>query len=557
MIEARELTKRYGDTTAVHSLSFTIAPGTVTGFLGPNGAGKSTTMRMIMGLDRPTSGTVTVNGKPYRQHRAPLREVGALLEASAVHPGRSARSHLRSMAATHNIKASRVSEVIEMTGLAGVATKRVAGFSLGMGQRLGIAAALLGDPRTLILDEPVNGLDPEGVQWVRQLVRALAAEGRTVFLSSHLMSEMSQTADHLLVIGRGRIIAAGPVQQVIDSVAGGAVRVRSPRAGELAAALAADGATVTSPEAGMLEVSGTTAEHVGEVAFRNGLLLHELSPRRASLEEAYMSLTQDAVEYRAHTTPTTSRTKLLSLRSTWWALASTAAVITLVALAAAASLNAMADDPALAPGIEQMHGAEVISSGFHFGMLTIAVLGALLITGEYATGLIRSTFAAVPTRIPVLAAKALTLVVLTAAVTLVSVTLSYFLTMPRLSQYDLVPALDDPGTWRVFGGTLYSLISAALFSLGVGTLLRSTAASLTAALTVLLLLPGILSFIRLDWVETIVSYLPLPASSALLTTGAVETQGAYLSAQASLIVMAAYAVVPIAAAAVTLHRRDA
>ena len=245
--------------------------------------------------------------------------------------------------------------------------------------------------------------------------------------------------------------------------------------------------------------------------------------------------------------------KLLSLRSTWWTLTSTATVITLVSLAAAASLNAMADDPALAPGIEQMHGAEVISSGFHFGMLTIAVLGALLITGEYATGLIRSTFAAVPTRIPVLAAKALTLVVLTAAVTLVSVTLSYFLTMPQLSQYDLVPALDDPGTWRVFGGTLYSLISAALFSLGVGTLLRSTAASLTA----LLLLPGILSFIRLDWVETIVSYLPLPASSALLTTGAVETQGAYLSAQASLIVMAAYAVVPIAAAAVTLHRRDA
>jgi ABC-2 type transport system permease protein len=249
--------------------------------------------------------------------------------------------------------------------------------------------------------------------------------------------------------------------------------------------------------------------------------------------------------------------KLLSLRSTWWALASTAAVITLVALAAAASLNAMADDPALAPGIEQMHGAEVISSGFHFGMLTIAVLGALLITGEYATGLIRSTFAAVPTRIPVLAAKALTLVVLTAAVTLVSVTLSYFLTMPRLSQYDLVPALDDPGTWRVFGGTLYSLISAALFSLGVGTLLRSTAASLTAALTVLLLLPGILSFIRLDWVETIVSYLPLPASSALLTTGATDPQGVDLSTQASLIVMAAYAIVPIVAAAVTLHRRDA
>src|SRR5689334_21036551 len=259
MIEAHELTTRYGDTIAVHSLSFTIAPGTVTGFLGPNGAGKSTTMRMIMGLDRPTSGTVTVNGKPCRQHRSPLREAGGLLEASAVHPGRSARSHLRTMAATHNIKASRVSEVIEMTGLAGVAAKRVAGFSLGMGQRLGIAAALLGDPRTLILDEPVNGPDPEGVQWARQLVRALAAEARTVFLSSHLMSEISQTAGHLLVTGRGRIIAAGPVQQVIDSVAGGAVRARSPRAGELAAAPAADGATVTPPETGMLDVSGTTA----------------------------------------------------------------------------------------------------------------------------------------------------------------------------------------------------------------------------------------------------------------------------------------------------------
>src|SRR3954452_2416421 len=307
MIEAHELTKRYGDKTAVDGISFTIAPGSVTGFLGPNGAGKSTTMRMIMGLDRPTSGTVTVNGKPYTKHRAPLSEVGALLDAKAGHTGRSARSHLRTMAATHNIPVARVDEVIEMTGLATVARKRVGGFSLGMGQRLGIASAMLGYPRTFILDEPVNGLDPEGVQWVRRLVRSLADEGRTVFLSSHRMSEMAQTADQLLVIGRGRIIAAGPVQEVIDSVAGGAVRVRSPRASDLATALAADGATVTSPEAEMLEVSGTTAEHVGEVAFRNGLLLHELSPRRASLEEAYMSPTQDAVEYRAHTTSRTAK----------------------------------------------------------------------------------------------------------------------------------------------------------------------------------------------------------------------------------------------------------
>src|SRR5215210_9418592 len=240
MIEAFELTKRYGDKTAVDHISFTIPPGSVTGFLGPNGAGKSTTMRMIMGLDRPTSGTVTVNGKAYARHRAPLREVGALLDAKAVHTGRSARSHLRTMAATHNIPASRVDEVIEMTGLAAVARKRVGGFSMGMGQRLGIASAMLGDPRTLILDEPVNGLDPEGVQWVRHLVRRLADEGRTVFLSSHLMSEMAQTADQLLVIGRGRIITAGPVQEVIDSAIGTTVRVRTPRAAELARLLAGD-----------------------------------------------------------------------------------------------------------------------------------------------------------------------------------------------------------------------------------------------------------------------------------------------------------------------------
>jgi ABC-2 type transport system ATP-binding protein len=302
MIEAHELTKRYGDKTAVDGISFTIAPGSVTGFLGPNGAGKSTTMRMIMGLDRPTSGTVTVNGKPYASHRAPLAEVGALLDAKAVHTGRSARSHLRTMAATHHIPGSRVDEVIEMTGLAAVAGKRVGGFSLGMGQRLGIASAMLGDPRTLILDEPVNGLDPEGVQWVRRLVRSLADEGRTVFLSSHLMSEMAQTADQLLVIGRGRIIAAGPVQQVIDSVSAAAVRVRTPRAAELAELIAGDDVVVTSPEPGTLELRGLDAETIGETAFAAGIALHELSPRSATLEEAYMSLTQDAVEYRSDAT---------------------------------------------------------------------------------------------------------------------------------------------------------------------------------------------------------------------------------------------------------------
>jgi ABC-2 type transport system ATP-binding protein len=308
MIEAHGLTKRYGGTTAVDDVSFTIAPGSVTGFLGPNGAGKSTTMRMIVGLDRPTSGTVTVNGKPYAHHHSPLAEVGALLDAKAVHPGRSARSHLRTMAATHGIPTRRVDEVIEMTGLAGVATRRVGGFSLGMGQRLGIASALLGDPRTLILDEPVNGLDPEGVQWVRQLVRRLAAEGRTVFLSSHLMSEMAQTADHLLVIGRGRIIAAGPVQQVIDSVLGTAVRIRSPRLADLARLLARDGVTLTPTDDGALDAHGLTAAQVGDLAADHAIAIHELSPQKASLEEAYMTLTQDAVEYRSDPGTTTSTT---------------------------------------------------------------------------------------------------------------------------------------------------------------------------------------------------------------------------------------------------------
>jgi len=314
MIEAQELTKRYGDKIAVDHVSFTIAPGSVTGFLGPNGAGKSTTMRMIVGLDRPTSGSVTVNGRPYAQHRSPLSEVGALLDAKAVHSGRSARSHLRTMAATHGISTRRVDDVIEMTGLAGVATRRVGGFSLGMGQRLGIASAMLGDPRTLILDEPVNGLDPEGVQWVRQLVRLLAAEGRTVFLSSHLMSEMAQTADQLLVIGRGRIIAAGAVQDVIDSVIGATVRVRSPRLGELARLVAGDGVTLTPADDGALDLHGITPAQIGDLAAAHGIPIHELSPQKASLEEAYMNLTADAVEYRSDATAGTGTFQEAELR---------------------------------------------------------------------------------------------------------------------------------------------------------------------------------------------------------------------------------------------------
>jgi ABC-2 type transport system ATP-binding protein len=303
MIQAQSLTKRYGSKTAVDAVDFTVQPGRVTGFLGPNGAGKSTTMRMIVGLDRPTHGSVTVNGKQYREHKAPLREVGVLLDAKAIHTGRSAYNHLLAMAATHSIPASRVKEVIELTGLDSVARKRVGGFSLGMGQRLGIAAALLGDPATLILDEPVNGLDPEGVQWVRHLVRHLAAEGRTIMLSSHLMSEMAVTADHLIVLGRGRVIADAPVAELIGAATRKTVRVRTPYAPELAALFQSADITVTRTEADLLEIVGVTAADIGNQAARAGIALHELTPISASLEEAYMALTQNDVEYRTGGTP--------------------------------------------------------------------------------------------------------------------------------------------------------------------------------------------------------------------------------------------------------------
>ncbi|MFB2580499.1 ABC transporter ATP-binding protein [Herbiconiux sp. P15] len=297
MIRADALTKRYTKKVAVDAIDFTVEPGRVTGFLGPNGAGKSTTMRMIVGLDRPTGGAVTVNGRPYAEHPAPLREVGTLLDAKAAHRGRTAHKHLQWIAATHGIGASRVREVIGMAGLDSVAGKRVGGFSLGMGQRLGIAAALLGDPATVILDEPVNGLDPEGVLWVRTLLRRLAAEGRTVLLSSHLMTEMAQTADHLIVIGRGRILADGPLHEVIAGATRSVVRVRTPDVARLASALAASGVTVVTQPDGAVEIEGLTAQQVATAAAAAGAVLHEVVPLTGSLEDAYLALTAGDVEY--------------------------------------------------------------------------------------------------------------------------------------------------------------------------------------------------------------------------------------------------------------------
>jgi len=300
MIEVENLSKRYGDKLAVDRLSFSVPAGTVTGFLGPNGAGKSTTMRMIAALDRPTTGRVLVNGKDYRAASAPMAELGILLEAKAVHTGRSARNHLLALAQTNGVPRRRVSELIEMVGLADVAAKRVGGFSLGMGQRLGIASALLGDPRVVILDEPVNGLDPEGVLWVRNLLKALAADGHTVFVSSHLMSEMALTATRLVVIGRGRLIADTTVEEFVSRAGGMSVTVRTPEVAQLRHLLLGPDITVTSDASDVLQVRGLTAEQIGRAAWQARLPVFELTTQRASLEEAFMQLTDDSVDFRSH-----------------------------------------------------------------------------------------------------------------------------------------------------------------------------------------------------------------------------------------------------------------
>jgi ABC-2 type transport system ATP-binding protein len=299
MIEVENLSKRYGDKLAVDNISFAVQPGIVTGFLGPNGAGKSTTMRIVAGLDEPSHGRVTVNGADYRKSSAPMAELGILLEAKAIHPGRSARNHLLALAQTNGIGRARVDAVIDMVGLREVAGRRVGGFSLGMGQRLGVASALLGDPKVVVLDEPINGLDPEGVLWIRNLLKGLAAEGRTVFVSSHLMSEMAQTASRLVVVGRGRLIADTTVEEFIGRASGQSVTVRTPEAVRLRELLLSRDVTITSQQSDELTVQGLTAEQIGTVAWQAHLPVFELAPQHASLEDAFMELTHDSVEYHS------------------------------------------------------------------------------------------------------------------------------------------------------------------------------------------------------------------------------------------------------------------
>lgn len=296
MIKLEHLTKRYSDTVAVDDLDFEVQPGVVTGFLGPNGSGKSTTMRIILGLDHATKGRATINGALYHELKAPLREVGALLDAKAIHPGRTARNHLRALATTNQIKMSRVDEVLDFAGISSVANKRVGGFSLGMSQRLGIAAALLGDPGVLLFDEPVNGLDPEGIRWIREFFRSLANEGRTVFVSSHLMSEMAVSADQIVVIGRGKFITRGSVDD-LTKTAQGSVHVRASAPEALKKAVIAEGANVESSNDDTLTVTELTSDRIGEIAFGAGITVYELTPQRASLETVFMDLTADSVEY--------------------------------------------------------------------------------------------------------------------------------------------------------------------------------------------------------------------------------------------------------------------
>ena len=308
MIEVRDLTKRFGDKLAVDHLTFDVAPGRVTGFLGPNGAGKSTTMRLILGLDRPQSGVATIDGLRYDQLNRPLRTVGALLEAKAMHPGRSAYNHLLFLATSQGLPSRRVDEVLSLVGLTAVARKRTRTYSLGMSQRVGIAAAMLGDPQVLLLDEPVNGLDPEGILWIRNLMKNLSAEGRTIFVSSHLMNEMAVTADHLIVIGKGKLISDCPTQEFIERSSERSVLVRSPQAAALTDLLAAEGGKVTaSPgnggQADALTVTGLEAPRIGEIAAAGGIVLHQLTPQLASLEEAYMELTAGSVEYAVPSQP--------------------------------------------------------------------------------------------------------------------------------------------------------------------------------------------------------------------------------------------------------------
>ena len=588
MIEVRGLTKRYGAKTAVDGLTFGIEPGKVTGFLGPNGAGKTTTMRCILRLDYADEGTVTVDGQDYHDLAYPMREVGALLDAKAVHGGRSAYNHLLCLAQTNNLPRRRVDEVLELVGLTEVARKRSKGFSLGMSQRLGIAATMLGDPKVLMFDEPVNGLDPEGIFWIRNLMKALAAEGRTVFVSSHLMSEMEYTADHLIVIGRGKLIADCSMSEFISRSSGASVRVRTPMADELIKAVTAKGATTATDDDDAIEVRGMTAAAIGDIAFEQAIRLHELTTVRASLEEAFMELTASSVEYRAEV-PGRRRRPSEAVSERWpprsrrtcacprsrpptgrrgcgarsrrsspssarsapptgpWARCSSSR-------SASPPRSPRAPRPTSATNRGNKAGFDATQTSlgafFEIGQLIIAVLGAMVITSEYSTGMIRTSLTAQPRRGVVYAAKAIVFT----AVTLVDlarhvvrrvlrrpgdvlahgVAASLFHTVKIPANANVNcrkrgrarPAAAAPGAARckvTFTGTdvihpstvLAAIIGTALFvtivaliAYGVGAIVRHTAGAIAIVIALMFIIPVLENTLPSNWHNDIQRFLP-------------------------------------------------
>jgi ABC-2 type transport system ATP-binding protein len=594
MIRVSGLSKTFGDTRAVDDLSFTVEPGQVTGFLGPNGSGKSTTMRMILGLDRPTAGFVSVDGKRYRDIPVPLTEVGALLEASSIHPGRSARNHLRYLADSNGIARSRVDEVLEQVGIASVARRRAGSFSLGMSQRLGIATALLGDPGTLMFDEPVNGLDPEGIIWIRTLLRAQAAEGRAVLVSSHLMAEMSLTADRLVVIGRGHLIADTTVSEFVAGARQQSVTVKAEDLAALQGALDGrdtDQGVSVQRQGETLQVSGLAPAEIGRRAFSAGVVLHELTPQMPTLEEAFMATTADSVDYRAGVvtapaaghagaaatvgtgarsrgparTPTapvlaevgrlvrSEWTKFFSLRSTLAALIATVAVC--IAFGAIASYGTVTRWDTFSPIRKAFFDAAALGvGGIFFGQLVLGSLGVLAVTGEYSTGSIRATLAASPRRVRVLVAKIIVFGAAAFVVSVVTTLLSFTVTQWVLSGIDIQTSLTRPEVPRaVFGGAAF-LVAVGLLGLGLGTVIRHTAGAISTLFGLLLVLPLLVNFLPDDWRDAINPYLPLTAGRSV-TSVVVAWPG--LSPYQALALVFGYATVALVLGGVVLVRRDA
>ena len=554
MIEATGLTKRYGSTTAVDDLTFTVADGRVTGFLGPNGAGKSTTMRLIVGLDAPSSGRITVGGRPYRDRRFPLHEVGALLEAKAIHPSRSARNHLRWLAQSNGIRTSRVDEVLEQVGLAAVARKRAGTFSLGMSQRLGIAAALLGDPEVLLLDEPVNGLDPEGIQWVRQLLRSLASEGRTVFVSSHLMSEMALTADHLIVIGKGRLIADASVAEVIARASANHVKVVSPQANALRDRVAAAGANAEPAGDDTLIVTGLECREVGIIAAEAGITLYELSRQEASLEEAFMEMTRGSDEFHAgsnadweHTVTTSEpiidrprRTGRIQprrspasssqsyapsgpssgrcdrhfgrcssrSRSSWVSARSSAPPGSPVPIGSTPASYATSTRPASASTASSWPNSRSASSEYS--------------SSVRSTRPDRSVRPSAPHRNETSCSQPRSSCSWSSYSSSDSspATAAFFIGQSILSGSTKLQhaSIGDPGALRaVVGGAMYLSVLGAL-GIGLGTILRRTAGAIAALVGLLLILPILVNFLPSPWNTDISKYLPLSAGNNVFHT---------------------------------------